>query len=1274
MALDTGGTFTDGIAEMPDGSIRKIKVLSNGSLRAKIIEKISPKQLRVDENWGAQEPIFKGYTFRLLGDNSFTSSVENYDPGSQVLSLEQAFPADIPAHHASFSLDAAEEAPILAARIITQTPLDKPLPPLEMKLGTTRGTNALLERDGAPTLVLLSPGFGDILKIRDQRRPDLFALKIEVAEPLSDGVLEVEGRIDHQGQIIQELQLPAPQTLEAFKNSGITSVAIALINAYQNPIHEEKLAEYIRSFGFAYISISTRLSPHIQYLPRSETSVVNAYLDPILSQYLDQIEQVLRPNNGQAHHTSLKVMSSAGSLHPPQHFQAKDSLLSGPAGGVLGAHQIARQTGIQKHISFDMGGTSTDVARADGYPDYTPMLEIGSARLMSTSFHIETVASGGGSICYFDGFKLGVGPQSAGAFPGPASYGAGGPLSITDVHLLLGRMVADAFNIPIVPTEAQKALESIMAKMEDVNTEKTSSEAILSGFLEIAHELIAGAIQKISQRKGYDPQEYSLIAYGGAGGLHACGIAEILKIKHIVIPENAGLLSAYGIRVARPEKFAEATILETFSAVQTELEARFDALGQKAKAELVQEGNAVKGLVILEKIVALRLQGQETSLEIPMDKPEQIPQDFEKNYRQVYGHWIENRELEIAFIRIKVGLPPEEIPQGDIFPSVPAQKPEASRKIKSFLQGKWQQIPVYRRENLEPGTQIKGGALLLDAYSTTVVEPDWTVRIDAMGHIHLNYQEPTFESSDNSVSHQAFSHNQAVQLELFSRRFQSLAEHMGATLERTAFSVNVKERLDFSCALLDAKGYLIANAPHIPVHLGSLGLCVRKVSAQIDFQPGDVIVVNHPKYGGSHLPDVTLIKPLFDEEQQLMAFVANRAHHAEIGGIRPGSMPPQAQNLEEEGVVIAPSYLIKQGRAHWEDIQAIFEQAPYPSRSIHENMADLQAALASVEDGGHKYARLLQQFGKEAVLHYTEEIQKHANQKIQKALADWFQASEQGLLEAEEFLDDRTRLHVKIIPQDQGCCFDFSGSAAQHPGNLNANPSIVYSVVVYVLRLLLQEDIPLNDGLLRSIQIIIPEATILNPVFPEEDHLSPAVVGGNVETSQKLCNLLLKALGLQAGSQGTMNNVIFGNDTFGFYETIGGGGGAGPDFPGASGVHHHMTNTRITDPEILERKYPVRLRRFSLRPGSGGKGKYPGGDGLVRELEFLEVIELSILTQGRVEAPFGLAGGDAGARGQQEIIRAQGNLEPLQGVDQATLLPGDRLLVKTPGGGAYGAS
>lgn len=1258
ITIDTGGTFTDCIARDSMGKIYKQKVLSNSTLRGRILEWIDRKTIRIEENWGLEKNIFNGFLFRIMKDKHAGVQVKSFDPQQKILILSKELPQRLLNKTLTFELVSEEEAPILGIRLITQTSAGEPLPEIRIKLGSTKGTNALLEKKGARILFFVTNGFRDIIEIGTQQRPDIFARNVQKPEPLYETVVEVDERIDSDGKILKPLDITSlEERIKGLVELGFDTAAVAFMNSYKNPDHEKRFKKYLQKSGFRNVSASFELSSLIKFLPRAETTVVNAYLFPVVRNYLEQVA-------GRVKRDSLYVMTSAGGLISSPAYQPKDSLLSGPAGGVVGASAVGRQSGFDHLISFDMGGTSTDVARFDNEYEYKFELEIGDAHIFSPSLAIETVAAGGGSVCCFDGFKLCVGPESAGAYPGPACYGAGGPLTLTDINLLAGRLDTRQFGIPVFPDESESCLEVMIGEVFMITGKKPAKEELIHGFLQIANEIMASAIKKISVSRGYDPSAYTLVAFGGAGGLHACAIADLLNIPKILMPADAGLLSAYGLGSAIIERFAEKQLLIAYEKISGRLDMEFAELENEALRKVENEGVERKDIEVRMKAVYLRFKGQDSSLEIPFNSKLQALQDFQKKYEDIYGHWSADRQIELESLRVIASAKKPETKKKEMVPD--AYIPDYKYQIRSYVMDEWKEAPVYFRDELRPGAVIEGFALLLDKHSTSVVDEGWQLLIDQNDSAILNQKMDEPAERQNLPDQERL---KEIELELFTNRFRSIAENMGSQLQRTSLSVNVKERLDFSCAILDSEGRLVTNAPHIPVHLGSLGLCVRTLRENFIMSPGDTLVTNHPKYGGSHLPDITVVTPVFTENEQLIGYVVNRAHHAEIGGIRPASMPPDAANLAEEGVIIDPFFLVWNHLPDWEGMKKILETAKYPSRSVEENLTDLNAALAANRLGMRSLVDMTTEHGLEKIVHYMDMLREHASGKMKKTL----QKISNGIYYSEEILDDGTPLRVRIEVKDQSCRIDFTGTGPVHPGNMNATSAIVNGVVIYVLRLLIDENIPLNDGILEPVELVIPKG-LLDPDFPDDPFACPAIVGGNVELSQRLTDTLLKAFGILACSQGTMNNVLFGNDHFSYYETICGGCGAGNGFHGASAVHHHMTNTRITDPEILEHRYPVILQRFERRHNSGGKGAWQGGDGVIRELVFLEPSTLSILTQHRVIKPYGLMGGEPGQTGEQYIIRKNGSQVSLGSVDGYEIEAGDHFVIKTPGGGGYGKS
>jgi 5-oxoprolinase (ATP-hydrolysing) len=1231
----------------PGGKVYRVKVLSTGRLRGVIKKCLAPGRYAIEQNWELKDDLFRQYHFHILGSARGEIKVHAFDPQRSILEISEPG-CNIP-EKAEFEITAHEEAAILAARLVTGTGLSEELPVMEMRIGSTKGTNALLEGKGTPPLLITTKGFSDLSLIGTQQRNDLFTLNILKDQVLFSKVIEVDERVNAQGEVIEELSENKLNILlrEVF-NCKPRVVVVAFLNSYRNPVHEKTVYNVLKTAGIQYVCASHMPERSVRFLPRMGTALINGYLMPVIEEYLTGIENKL-PGGSE-----LKIMTSSGGLSDARHFHPKDSLFSGPAGGLVGAVSVSEKLDLPAIISFDMGGTSTDVSRYSGSYDYVYETKIAHQSILSPALNIRTVAAGGGSICSYDGSKFTIGPESAGADPGPACYGAGGPLTLTDVNLLLGRINTSFFRIPVSKEHARKRLQEI--KKGHKNLLKIPDEEILSGFLEIANEKMAKAIEKISVGKGYDPADYSLLTFGGAGGLHACHIAEVLRMKKVVVPYDAGILSAVGIGNSRLERIVSRQLLQLYDTVKENLEGILKDIEEEVVEQLMEEKISREDIRVYDILLLLRLSGQDDTIEIQYKDIESVVPEFKKLYTGLFGHYVE-RPIELESVKMVAGTVRKPKAKSGLpeFTYIP----EAFQKQQSYRKGTWIETPVYDIESLDEGAKISGPAIVLNKTNTSFIDQNWEATINSDKDIVLHKQSATGRRTAGQKPEQ-------VQLELFTNRFVSVVEEMGALLQRTAFSVNIKERLDFSCALLDQDGYLVVNAPHIPVHLGALGICARQIKKEFNLHEGDIIVTNHPAYGGSHLPDVTLLAPVY-YENSLIALLANRSHHAEIGGVSPGSMPADAANLEEEGVVIKPSYIAEQGIYHYSEIERILTHATYPTRAISENLADLKAAVASIRKGQELMNKLCDDFGPRAIIKYMEALKTYAGNSMMKSMRSF----PPGNYHAKEKLDDGSLIAVTVTVSQTNINIDFTGTSAQHPVNMNATEAIVYSAVLYVLRLLIDEDIPLNEGLLNAVRIHISRG-MLNPVFVQDPSECPAVVGGNVEVSQRLVDTILKAFEIAGCSQGTMNNFLFGNDRFGFYETICGGVGAGDGFHGASAVHQHMTNTKITDPEVMEYRYPVQVVEFSVRKNSGGNGKWRGGDGVTRKIRFLEPMKTTLFSQHRNEGPYGMKDGEAGLPGNQYHIGRNGRKTILKGISSKQVLPGEMIVIETPGGGGYG--
>jgi len=1197
--IDRGGTFTDLVARRPDGRL---------------------------------------VTHKLLSDNP-----EHY-PDAALQGIRDL-------------LNVAADQPIPAERIAV------------VKMGTTVATNALLERKGDRTLLLITAGFRDALRIGYQNRPKLFARHIVLPELLYERVAEVKERVSAQGSIIVPFDpASAQEPLAEAYQAGIRAVAIVFLHGYRYPAHEEQAAALAEEIGFTQISISHQVSPLMKLVGRGDTTVADAYLSPVLRRYVDRVAR-------EAGDVQLLFMQSHGGLADARHFHGKDSILSGPAGGIVGAARTAAQAGFERIITFDMGGTSTDVAHYAG--EYERAFETLAAgvRLRAPMLHIHTVAAGGGSICRFDGSRLRVGPESAGADPGPACYRRGGPLTVTDCNVLLGRIQPAFFphvfgpgqNQPLDREAVIRQFATLAAGVQNATGKIYTPAELAEGFLQIAVENIANAIKQISTQRGYDVTEYTLCCFGGAGGQHACAVADALGMPAIFIHPFAGVLSAYGMGLADVRLLKERAIEAPLTAnLARLLEPVFAELEQSGRAE-VQAQHVSAGQMHTIRSVRLRYVGSDTALSVAAGDMRELQTRFETTHRQRYGFVMPGKELIVEAVSAEVigggfdashsgaDAQPFLEKQGEI------QKPalRLAATVPLHIAGAATSAPLYPRIDLQPGDRISGPAILSESGATTLIEPGWQAEVTARRDVVLTRCQPRPQRV--AVGTEV----DPILLEVFNNLFMAIAEQMGVTLANTAHSVNIKERLDFSCALFDQDGQLIANAPHIPVHLGSMGEAVRAViqASEGRFRPGDVYASNAPYHGGTHLPDITVITPVFDEAgQALLFYVASRGHHADIGGITPGSMPPNSVTIGQEGVLLDHFLLVSGGRFREQELLERLTAEPWPARNPRQNLADLQAQIAANEKGAQELRRMAAHFGLDTVWAYMGHVQDNAAEQVRRAL----DRLQDGAFACEMDNGAIIQAVITLNRAQRSARIDFTGTSPQQSSNFNAPRAVCVAAVLYVFRTLVDDEIPLNAGCLRPLELIIPEGSLLNPQPPA------AVAAGNVETSQCIVDTLYGALGVMAASQGTMNNFTFGNGRYQYYETICGGAGAGPGFDGASAVQTHMTNSRLTDPEVLEWRFPVRLEAFRIRDNSGGAGRWHGGNGVIRRIRFLEPMTAAILSNRRRNAPYGLHGGGPGQVGCNAVERIDGVIEALPGTAQVTMQAGDIFVIETPGGGGYG--
>ncbi|WP_330318571.1 hydantoinase B/oxoprolinase family protein [Streptomyces platensis] len=1165
-------------------------------------------------------------------------------------------------HHPERYRDAA----VAGIRLMLGLGPDEPVPADRVsvvKMGTTVATNALLERTGEPTVLLITEGFRDALRIAYQNRPRIFDRRIVLPEALYDRVIEVPERIGAQGGLVRPLDVDeVRRALVRARADGLRSAAVVLLHGYRHAEHERVVAELARRAGFAQVSCSHEVSPLMKLVPRGDTTVVDAYLSPILGRYVDEVAAQL-PG------IRLMFMQSNGGLRQAAHFRGKDAVLSGPAGGVVGMVRTSAEAGdgYDRVIGFDMGGTSTDVSHYAGEFERVFGNEVAGVRMRAPMMNIHTVAAGGGSVLHFDGRRYRVGPDSAGADPGPACYRRGGPLTVTDANVMLGRIQPAHFpavfgpdgDQPLDAEVVRTRFAELAARAAAEAGDDRGPEEVAAGFLDIAVLNMANAVKKISVQRGRDIPRYALTSFGGAGGQHACAVADALGIDTVLVPPLAGVLSAYGIGVADATAMREQAVEAEFTdpGAVGRVQEVCDTLAAQTRRELLDDG-VPDASVTTRARVLIRYAGTDSTIGVPLADADTMAAEFVRAHRERYAFTMDKPLVAEAVSVEALGAAGgagdyETQPGGREGELTPAAT------IRMYTGGRWQDTGLYRRTDLRPGDTLTGPAVIAEEDATTVLDPDWQAAMGERGHLTLTRTRP--RTGRAAVGTAA----DPVMLEVFNSLFMAIAEQMGVRLENTAHSVNIKERLDFSCALFDADGNLIANAPHIPVHLGSMGESIKEVLRRRGdgMRPGDVYAINDPYHGGTHLPDVTVVTPVFDADGDTLLFlVASRGHHAEIGGITPGSMPAFSSTIQEEGILFDNWLLVRDSELRERATRDLLAAGPYPSRAPDANLADLRAQIAANEKGIQELRRMSEQFGLDVVRAYMGHVQDNAEESVRRIIA----GLSDGSYRYET--DSGAEIHVALTVDRaaRSAVLDFAGTSPQQPGNANAPSSVVMAAVLYVFRTLVADDIPLNSGCLKPVEVRIPEGSMLAPVFPA------ATVAGNVETSQAVTGALYAALGVQAEGSGTMNNLTFGNDRVQYYETVASGAGAGDGFDGADAVQTHMTNSRLTDPEVLEWRYPVRVDSFAIRSGSGGRGRWHGGCGVERRLRFLEPMTIAVLTNHRRVAPYGMAGGAPGALGANSIERADGTHEDLAGCDAADVGVDDVLVLRTPGGGGYG--
>ncbi|MEV6925593.1 hydantoinase B/oxoprolinase family protein [Dactylosporangium sp. NPDC051485] len=1133
-----------------------------------------------------------------------------------------------------------------------------------VRMGTTVATNALLERRGERTVLVITAGFGDALRIGYQNRPRIFERHIVAPEALYERVIEVDERMSADGTVLRSPDLDRlAGDLRRAHDSGIHAAAVVCLHSHLYPAHEREIGRLAERIGFGQVSCSSEVSPLMKLVPRGDTTVVDAYLSPVLRRYVEAVAE-------QLHGVRLMFMQSNGGLAEAGHFRGKDAILSGPAGGIVGMARMSQLAGFDKVIGFDMGGTSTDVSHYAGQYERVFHTQIAGVRLRAPMIDIHTVAAGGGSVLHFDGARYRVGPDSAGADPGPACYRNGGPLTITDANVMLGRIQPATFpqvfgphgDQPLDADVVRRRFTDLTAAIAGLTGDERTPEQVAEGYRQIAVANMANAVKRISVQQGRDVTRYVLTTFGGAGGQHACSVADSLGIRTVLVPPMAGVLSALGIGLADTTAMREQSVESRLEpAAMRRLTDVADVLEAAARSQLLDE-DVPAGRIRVHRRVHLRFEGTDTALPVELADLDTMVASFRMAYRRMYA-FLMDRPLIVEAVSVEaVGLtePPDLSRLGE-----PAGAPQRAAAqpltTRLYTGGAWREVPLYERERLRPGDTVGGPAIVAEADATTVVDDGWRAAVTKLGHLLLERMRPGDKASE--VTTQV----DPVLLEIFNNLFMSIAEQMGARLESTAQSVNIRERLDFSCALFDPDGNLIANAPHIPVHLGSMGASVKEVirRRRPDMRPGAVYAINDPYHGGTHLPDITVVTPVFGADRpEVLFYVASRGHHAEIGGLTPGSMPATSRDVHEEGVLFDTWPLVEDGRFREEETLRLLTEAPYPSRNPATNLADLRAQIAANAKGVEEVRRMIGHFGLDVVQAYMRHVQDNAEEAVRRVI----DALGDGEYRYEMDSGATIAVRITVDRAGRGATIDFSGTSPQLATNFNAPSSVVTAAVLYVFRTLVTDEIPLNDGCLRPLRIVVPAGSMLAPTYPA------AVVAGNVETSQAIVGALYAALGIQAEGSGTMNNISFGNDRHQYYETVASGSGAGDGFDGAAVVQTHMTNSRLTDPEVLEWRFPVLVDEFAVRHDSGGDGRWRGGDGAVRRIRFREPMTVSTLSGHRRVPPYGLAGGSPGALGANRVERADGSVIPLAGCGTIDVQPGDVLVVETPGGGGYGSS